>query len=211
MTYTPPIASNEELDAAWEARWPKYPVGPVDSVYALGVVNSTFTLLEGIFAALFSKVVNVPDEFTAVLFGHTSTNLRLDLMKVSLGLTDWADEVKTQVLHFATGFQVCADNRNLLAHSFMRPHNPHHPIASEIKSVLTKTTKRGGEIYGLVDTVTLRRVSDDMFAYLSFGLTLQDYIWTQYRPLTEGRFLRVSSLPDMPAPVFPLEYKPQEP
>jgi hypothetical protein len=98
--------------------WPSYPVGPTDHVHALGVVSINYNTLE---LNLFVATIFYLDGKAApaaIIFDTTRNNKRIDLLR-ALWAHEPLAEVRERLNHFADGFLKCAQNRNILMHSYL--------------------------------------------------------------------------------------------
>jgi hypothetical protein len=86
-------------------------------------------------------------------------------MREALSVIVWPTPIKEGITHFIDGFEILAENRNLLMHSNL--------IAGvEDLIALYKSNRRGETILTVIDPAELRQVADDMMAYRLYGLAL---------------------------------------
>ena len=116
------------------ADWPAYPIGPRDSIFAIGVVSTKFAELESAMQFLFSTVFGLNREDGILIFAKIGNETAIDLTKRRLAKTEWPQKILDDVLYFVKAFEICKDNRNALMHSDL-VWGPH-------KTVLFKTTKK---------------------------------------------------------------------
>src|SRR4051812_2006551 len=117
------------------ADWPAYPIGPRDSIFAIGVVSTKFAELESEMRFLFSTVFGLDREDGILIFARIGNEAIIDLTKRRLAKTERPQKIQDDVLYFVKAFEICKDNRNGLMHSDL-VWGPH-------KTVLFKTTRMG--------------------------------------------------------------------
>jgi hypothetical protein len=110
------------------------------------------------------------------MFANMNNNLRLELLKNCVNDREQEAEPKDRVLHFANGYDICTENRNILMHSL---------TGSSIDQKLLNLTKRtkGNPVKTNslhLKLVDVRKAADEIFAYHRFGLQL--HLWLGIRP-----------------------------
>jgi hypothetical protein len=164
------MSDNTKLD------WPRYNVGPRECMFVLGVIGVNYAHLEFALAAMFATVTGMGMDTVGPLLPKIRNNVRLDLMRERLPGHRWPEEVIEHVRHFINGFNVCADNRNLLMHS-----NIFTLSTDEI--ILFKNSNSGKGITCNPTLAELRQVADDMHTFFGYGLALSNAInWNLIAP-----------------------------
>jgi hypothetical protein len=150
--------------------WPSYPTGPRDSIFAMGVVSIKFAELESVLIFMFATVKGISiDEATKEASKIGARNCQR-LTGQMLAENEWPDRTSKLVEHFVEGVSVCIENRNNLMHSNLAWTGGEH-------TVLYKTSKQDGRTIMAVPKLSeLRRVADDMNAFILFGRQLANAI-----------------------------------
>jgi hypothetical protein len=97
--------------------WPPYRVGNPDYIHALGVIASVFNLLEFRFRSLFPIYTRLPVPPAYRLFATMTNQRRLAVIRECLDYSSHPESIEEDVRHFLAGFEICAENRNILMHS----------------------------------------------------------------------------------------------
>lgn len=153
-----------------DSEWPRYDVGPKECMFALGVVGVKYAQLEFALSGMFSTVTGIKSDIVSLLLQQIrNNNIRLNLMRESLPRREWPGQVTELVQHFIDGFNVCAQNRNLLMHSNIF-------MMSEDAIILYKANNSGKTVSCNPTLGELRQVADDMNAFFDYGLALSNTI-----------------------------------
>jgi len=182
-------------DPSDASAWPSYPIGPRESVFALGVVSVNYASLEFVLGAVFANVTGLTMNAATSLLPNISNHIRLQVMRDALSVIAWPTTVKGGITHFTNGFEILAENRNLLMHSNL-------VAGVNDRIALYKSNRRGETILTVIDPEELRRVADDMMAYRGYGSILANLIAS---PST----LRPAILPPKPPLPRKLNYSSQ--
>lgn len=149
--------------------WPTYPVGPKDSLFALGVASSEFAQLEGALQFIFALVYGIHFLDGIKIASKIGNEASIELIKIKLpGRDDWSQQTRDAVTYFLEGFSICLENRNRLMHSSF----------ADNENILYKLTKKGRFQQATPTLPELHQVADDMKAFLTFGVTLRNAIVT---------------------------------
>src|SRR5262245_21459993 len=97
-----------------QGAWPSYRVGNKGHIHALGVVASTFNLLEFRFRSLFNLYFSLPTRMAFNLFAQINNERRSDLISQALDYSEHPQFIKAHVRHFLVGYRTCSENRNIL-------------------------------------------------------------------------------------------------
>jgi hypothetical protein len=100
--------------------------------------------------------------------------------------------VKEGIGHFIDGFNILAENRNLLVHSNL--------VAGVEDQIALYKSNRGKTILTQIDQAELRRVADDTMTYRLYGLALANVI------ALPSRQIATAILPAKPPLPYKLEY-----
>lgn len=150
-------------------KWPPYPIGPNDSIFAMGVASVKFTELESVLRFIFGTVFELDSSATDMLPAKIGNEAAAILIEQRLERVPWKEPAKGYIEHFLNGFAVCLENRNYLVHSNVA-------WTGTESIVLFRTTKQG-LTQGAVPTLgELRAVADDMHTYVSYGRMLGNAI-----------------------------------
>jgi hypothetical protein len=173
--------------------WPNPPVGPKDSIVAIGVVSVNYSRLETVLARIFAAITGSSLKFTSQLFPKITNAVRIELMTRMLEGSGWPEDQRDKTLHFIKAFDILAGNRNRLMHSNLI-------ATTQETTTLYKVTRQGNIEFVRTRPERLRQVADDMMTYVNYGLHLSSMISPQ-----EGDFAH-DAWPDKPPLPIPLEY-----
>jgi hypothetical protein len=180
--------------------WPPYPVGPKDSVFALGVISANYAQLEFAVYAMFSTIMGLTSEVSSRIMYKIGPKMRDKLLREILPSREWPAEVSDLAQHFIEAHKICYENRNKLMHS-----NLHSMSRDAI--ILAKTGRDGKTTLANPLLSELQRVADDMKTYFDFGLHLSNMINLEILGLTGQAGDRwYESWPGKPPLPIPLEY-----
>ena len=175
---------------------PAYDVGQPKHIHALGVAAARYNMLEFALLCLLLDYSGMHNGTTQYLFANLSNNLRVDLLKRCVA--DWEQDLPTKecILHFASCFNVCAENRNFLMHSTTSKASD-ETLLNFVKSSRNDPTRVNAIDLRLED---IRKVADDINDAVNLGLRLHAHIMLRANNEVippEFRALFVS-LPDKP-------------
>jgi hypothetical protein len=161
-------------------KWPKYLPDKPSHFHALGVIATTYNFLEYRVLGLLLLYVGFSD-MTTFLFQRLKDNTaRLDLLKKAVFTGGETVEIKDAVQHFCTGFDRCAQNRNILMHSLAYDGPSSNALDQNL--VFAKAAKHRLKWNRVsLSLVTLRRVADETKSFSDFGRKLFNHITTTYR------------------------------
>ena len=193
--------------------WPRYVVGPRDTIFALGVLALNYNRLEIAFRTLFAAVTETPMQQTTFLFPKIQNDVRLDLIRQSLGVRKLDDEILDRVKHFSAAFSTMAENRNAVMHS----HNLGYAaeLAGDDRTALHlyKFSRSGAVLECFATLEEVRRAADDMQTYTNFALGLSANVPCPFRlphmRLPEDGFYHDWPLPDKPPLPVALHFQPR--
>jgi hypothetical protein len=144
--------------------WPTYLPGPRENIFALGVISLAYSNFEWLFAGVFREVTQTPDTVLRILFSKLPNNIRMETLSNFLEKMDWPEGLKDDIKHFMKGFQICAENRNLLMHSYSGGVR-----ASTGDIVIMRTARSGDEVISLSTLPELREIADAINAFNSYA------------------------------------------
>ena len=149
--------------------WPTYATGPRDSIFAMGVVSVKFAELESILAFMFATVLGISSDAATKIASKVGTGPCLQLTRQMLANNEWSQSRKDLVEYFIDGMSICTENRNHLMHSNLAWTGGEHTI-------LFKITKQGNTVIAVPKLGELRRIADDMNAFVLYGRQLANAI-----------------------------------
>jgi hypothetical protein len=183
-----------------DPKWPLYPVGPHDSVFALGAVSVKYAQLEFAVFGMFRTILSLESDVATRLMFKIGPEMRDKLMREMLPSRNWPEEVTALAQHFIEGHKACYENRNKLMHSNL--------IAMSSEAIILAKTGRDGKTTLSNPLLSeLRRVADDMMTFYDFGVQLSNMInWELMggKPVAGDPWYR--SWPGKPPLPIPLEY-----
>jgi hypothetical protein len=183
--------------------WPKYPIGPRDSIFAMGVASVKYAELESILTFMFKTIFYIEINPGNMIASKIGAEACADLIVQELENLPWPENIKELVNHFIKGFRICQLNRNHLMHSDLA-------WIAIPKTILFKRTKQGSTHTAAPTIEELRQVADDMHVYSEFGRALANHINNSTcdpPPFPASAF----PLPDRPAPPQSMSYSPIPP
>jgi hypothetical protein len=188
---SPSISMGAPMTAAPD--WPAYPIGPKDSIFAMGLAGIKFAELESVLRFIFGTVYALDADASTMMGAKIGNDAMIDLTRRRLSEGGWADPAKGDVAHFIKAFDICLENRNYLMHSQLA-------WTGSESTVLFRTSKQGKTLGAVPTLLELRAVADDMHAYCEFGRALGNAINN-----------RLSDPPMFPVSAFPWPDKPALP
>lgn len=173
--------------------WPPYPIGPRESIFAMGVAATKFTQLETVLHFVFASAFGLDMDIAELIVSKIGAKPSLELIEYWIEPRAESDAIRDAVSHFISGLNICLENRNLLLHSDLA-------WTGTVDTILFKHSKKGKLTVAVPTLEELRCVADDMHAYCEFGRAL-------------GNHINNSSVspPVFPAAAFPLPDKPPLP
>ncbi len=152
-----------------DKEWPDYPIGPRNSVFAMGLISIKFAELESVLAFLFATQFEPGLDNTIALCAKVGSKACGELMDARLASHVWPDSTKQKVRHFLRAFFILTDSRNSLMHSNLAWVAGSH-------TVLFKTARSGRTVAVAPTLEVLRRIADDMNAFVDYGRCLGNAI-----------------------------------
>lgn len=185
----------EETTWSWHARF--HP-SLYDHMHALGVEAANYNHLEFTMQALFWQSSGLEITVAMHLFSDLNVNKkRLDTLKRFVQAKEPDPIVKDLLDHFISGFDICAENRNLLMHGMTLDADSSSELI--LKKFARNDPTRTNYMHLTVPAI--RKVADETYKFDRYGMEL--YIWRSARS-TGGRFLLANgvvlqpSLPEKP-------------
>jgi hypothetical protein len=151
--------------------WPSLDSRFIDSahLHALGQLTLVYNLLEEAFAFLFVRFLPTSKQFATGHYFELNNRKRVDLL-AELVSSDEADEqVKKAVLAAIHGYDICTDNRNILAHSMISTEDH----SGDFRRLIQRKSKSSRQFVSCdVPLSDLRRAADETSAYFLYVLDL---------------------------------------
>lgn len=181
--------------------WPPYQIGPRESIFAMGVVSVKFAELESILIFMFATVLGVGSDTATKIVSKVGTGPCLQLIAQILATNDWPPETTDLVECFIKGMTTCTENRNHLMHSNLAWTGDEHTI-------LFKTSKQGNTMIAAPKLSELRRIADDLNAFILFGRQLANAInnASTEPPIFPNTAGSAFAWPDKPREPIPLKF-----
>jgi hypothetical protein len=179
-------------------KWPSYPVGSSDSIFALGVASIKYAELESSLVFIFATALGIPHELATMIHARVNSEACVKLIEQilpPLPLIGPPTRDGIDIRYFLKGFQACTLNRSNLLHSASAPFVPGGTF-------LYKTSKQGKTTVAVPELHELRQVADDMNAYHVYGRALANAINARSGNLPAFVF----PWPDKPPPPHMLDY-----
>jgi hypothetical protein len=180
-------------------KWPSYPVGNREGIFALGVASIKYAELESIFTLLFALAADVPSWSATMIHAKCGTPACVQIAYQALSSLE-NPRGEDELRYFLKAFETCAENRSLLMHSAMMHQ------CSDDNALLYKTSKQGKAIISLQPLPKMRQVADDMQAYLNYGRALVNAISVRRPDASPLLPVSLFPWPDRPAPPHKLDY-----
>ena len=92
--------------------WPSYPVGPEDSIFALGVVSVNFARFEYAFTWLLTVVSGLHEDFARITLARVGLLTSTQLLDSMIEKKDWPDGAIELIRYFLKATKILAENRN---------------------------------------------------------------------------------------------------
>jgi hypothetical protein len=173
-----------------------------DHMHALGVVAAHYNHLEQVFQLLFWRYSALDSTPALRLFQRLNNNRnRIDSLIEWIENKEYNAEMKERALHFVSGFEVCAENRNFLMHGLTQS-----PLSASDSLVLAKAARRDPERHNFLHLrlQDIRQIANEIDNLWILGMRL--YVW--YRARSTGGTIILNgkkispTLPEIPpAPV----------
>jgi hypothetical protein len=177
-----------------EQEWPTYPIGPRDSLFAIGVVSTKFTELESIFRFMFSTIFSFSTDDGNMIYAKIGNEAAVDLARRRLVITTWPKHARDDVAHFLKAFEICKANRDGLMHASLAWHSQN--------IYLMKNTKSGKTQIASPTIDELRETANSINKFIEYGSNLGNAINNMF---VEG------PIPVFPASAFPWPDRPPLP
>jgi hypothetical protein len=169
--------------------------GLADHLHALGVIALNYNRLEETFYALFCEYFGTTPS-TAILFSQFKNNFRLEAFKVVVCEYEKDPAVVEALGYFASCYNVCADNRNILMHSAFDAVQPGDTTLKLLKSARNDPRKHTNLPF---DIPTLRRTADEIWSVDHYGVDLLFYSLTRSGLMKSDDSHALTTLPEKPA------------
>jgi hypothetical protein len=164
-----------DIEDKWRLYVPKFH----KHYHALGVLSAAFNKLEFRLLGMFLLYFGFND-VTLFLFQKQKDNsFRIDMLRRAINLKGETPAIKEAIGHFCTGFDYCAQNRNILFHS-----NP-LTVDGEIARLAFRKPAKGAILEWndfFLDLPGLRKVADETIDFSLYGKGVFEHIIGTYRP-----------------------------
>lgn len=147
--------------------WPLYQTAPGKHVHALGVVSVNYNALEFHLLLLIVFYLGGKWKRATTIFDNATNNVRLDVLRALANHPQHPANVRELLFYFTSGYAICAANRNILMHSHVISRRKNDP--PEMLRLIKRTRKSGKENQFEFDLDDIRRVADEIRAYVSFA------------------------------------------
>lgn len=183
-----------------DPKWPAYPIGDHQSIFALGVISTNYASLESILDFIFATAAGIGTDFAQMIRGKVGAGACVQLTDQCLPPIDMVGpptRAVAEIRHFLSAFQISTENRNLLMHSALVPQGDY------TEAILYKTSKQGRTHSTVQPLKILRRVADEIRIYVDYGRALGNAINAR---LDSGAPVLPFPWPDRPPLPHRLEY-----
>lgn len=182
--------------------WPNYLPAPKDDIYALGVICLLYGQLESMFQLVFSAATTMDLEHTYAIFHRIPNNVRQDVLGSLMASGTLPETLKDLVRHFSSAFKICAENRHALMHS--HSGGTHYSVEQGRSGILLRRYTRSGKTeVSKATLIELRKVADDIEAYVLFGAAIASEITIHFRLIELGKPTREKPPPLCDKPPLP--------
>jgi hypothetical protein len=143
-------------------------VGTPDQVYAYGIIALTYNKLEDAMVELFVSYLPISEEAGQRFAAKLTNNERLSLLLELVEEREEDENVKDRVRHAVKLFNICAENRNILAHGVRDNY-----VYSEKMFIIRKWASGGKKLTHYdISLTNLRQVALDMRVCLDYVVEL---------------------------------------
>jgi len=149
--------------------WPSYPVGPEDSIFALGVVSVNFARFEYAFTWLLTVVSGLHEDFARITLARVGLLTSTQLLDSMIEKKDWPDGAIELIRYFLKATKILAENRNTLLHSNLIQ-------GWEKDATLYHVSRQGTMIQLQMSVDQIRQVADDLEQYFIFAQTVANAV-----------------------------------
>jgi hypothetical protein len=176
------------------SNWPIYPIGPRDSIFALGVVSVVFADLEAALGYIFATVLSLDLDTNDLIVAKIGSLACLQLIRQKLDKnTAWPSQAKDHITHFVEAFDICMNNRNHLIHSRISASIDH--------TFLFKRSKQGKALGFVPKLIELQKAADDMYTYIQYGINLSNALNNTIAPIFDNAIFPWPAKPPLPHPI----------
>ena len=146
------MTDHDNIDG-WPAQTAR--VATVAQLHALGQISLLYNYLEDACGFIFGEYMPTDRTFSESLFHRLNNGERVDLLSAVISKSEKEQEVLDRALYFLLCYDICTQNRNILAHARKRDTD-----ANIIE--LTKRASRNAsrEIHFTLPLAELRLVAD---------------------------------------------------
>ena len=139
-------------------------------LHALGQLTFLYNLLEDAFGYLFVQYYPTSKQFAVNQYLDLNNHKRIHLLRELVQTSETDEAVKGAVLAAIVGFDICTNNRNILAHSMVESD------AGGILKLGKRKSKSSRQFVSYeVPLRTLRRAADETADYFAFVEDLHNF------------------------------------
>ena len=143
--------------------WPKYPVGPGEAIFCLGVIAINYAELCSVFEYIFSEIFLLDIDGGRSIVNKIGQNNAHALASQRLKSENNKVYNADLIEHFLEGRRRATDNRGLILHSELS-------YLVQDKAFFVKPSKKTGDMNGIIRHVSeLRDFADAIKAFSIFG------------------------------------------
>jgi hypothetical protein len=153
--------------------WPTPLKRFIDSahLHALGQLTFVYNLLKEAFGYLFVRYYPTSREFAVNRYLGLNNRKRIHLLRELVQTSETDEAVKAAVLTAVVGFDICTNNRNILAHSMVESD-----ADGALKLGKRKSKSSGEFVFYEMPLQTLRRAADETADYFAFVEDLEKFL-----------------------------------
>jgi hypothetical protein len=188
--------------------WPSrtYRIANVAEVHAFGQVTLAYNFLEETVGMIFAHYLPTEKTFSEAIFHKLNNPDRMLLLSELIERNESDPAVTTALSHFLRCYDICNENRNILAHAIIEARA--HRLPNFIPVSKRSKDAKVGRVFFHFSLSDLRGIADSIAEVFNYGTRLR--IWLAYRsdPKPETAKLMVWPAPPQRPP---LPEKPQKP
>lgn len=142
--------------------WPKYPTGPREAIFCIGMMSINFGELCSVFEYIFSAIFDLDLDGGRMIVSKIGADASIDLATRRLVSGNALVENSDLIQHFLQGYERCIKNRNQFLHSELA-----HIVQDN--AFFVKPSRQGNMIGIIVPIEGLRECADAMKTFSDFG------------------------------------------
>lgn len=187
--------------------WPPFEgqLASVPFVHAIGQISLMYNFLEDPIGTIFTIYMPTKSDFAEGLYHKLNNRDRVDLLMAIIEQNEQNQEAKSALLHLIRCFDICTENRNVLAHVIVEAAHSGtggFPLSKKARNDPRRTIKFR------ITVTELRQMADEMMVTFDYATRLA--FWFMQRSRPDLNLAKAMGWPDPPAPA-PLPNKPPKP